>query len=46
MADVVALSVMEGLRLSGLRAPEDVSVTGGKKVDVELVERESVMALE
>ncbi|MBD5099172.1 MAG: LacI family transcriptional regulator [Clostridiales bacterium] len=90
MADVVALGVMEGLRLSGLRVPEDVSVTGfdnlpecqyshpkltsvsqrleekaqcageylfsmlrdgaaitgDKKVDVELVERESVKALE
>lgn len=90
MADVVAFGVMEGLRLSGLRVPEDVSVTGfddlpecryshpkltsvsqhleekaqcaadylfsmlrggaaitgDKKVDVELVERESVKALE
>ena len=90
MADVVALGVMDGLRLSGLRVPEDVSVTGfddlpecrysrpkltsisqhleekaqrageylfsmlrdaavamgDTKVDVELVERESVSAIE
>ena len=28
MADVVALGVMEGLRLGGLRVPEDISVIG------------------